>query len=214
VSTERIRLHRAVAVIRPDSIAIRPARGGLVAPLVQGLLAAGAVWLIVAFINVLPIWALMGLLLFAIVFGPIAVLGFVYNLAGTSFLMERQKHSARWQQGFLGLGLGTHALVPFQRIARIEAHSDAAEELSSGDLQDVVQWQVRLVKDNGRVLTVGTVAAARPFAPEGAERANALAAALASMAGVEASLAPMPAEPSPEASPTAARPSRRYRRID
>lgn len=212
---ERIALHRAVAVVKPDAIAVRPSRGGLIGPLVQALLAAGAVWLIVAYMQSLPLLVLMVLLLFAIVAGPVAVLGFVYNVAGTSFLMEREKQSARWQQGFLGLGLGTHELVPFWRIKQIRVRTDYDEELAGGDLQDLVQWEIELVKDNDRVLQVATVVAARPLAEEAAERANRVAEALAEMSGSEAVLAPVPVpaeEPASEDVPT--RPARRFRRID
>ena len=75
--------------------------------------------------------------LVAIVAGPTAMLGFVYQVAGSAFLMERPKGTCRWQQGFLGLGLGTQELVPFPRIKRIEVSGDFEDELRSGDLQDV-----------------------------------------------------------------------------
>jgi hypothetical protein len=107
--------------------------------------------------------------------------------------MERAKGSARWQQGFLGLGIGTHELVPFPRIARIDVSGDFEAELGSGDLQDVVTWRVQLVKDNDRVLDIADVAAARPLADEALARANELASALAAMSGAEATLAELPA---------------------
>jgi len=211
--TERVSLHRAVAVIRPESIAVRPLRASLVVPLVQGLLAAGAVWLIAAFMDRLALWALGALLVFALIAGPTAVLGLVYNVAGTSFLMERRKQSARWQQGFLGLGLGTHELVPFWRIARFEVRSDAADRLSGGDVQDVVRWEVRLVKESGRALTVGTVLAARPLAAEGARRANRVAEALGAMAGTAVERATVPPEDEAGGGPADGDGRRRYRRL-
>jgi len=178
-----IPLQRAYAAITADSITIRPSRRGLVVPVVQAALAILAVWALVAFMNALPLWVLMFLLLFAIVAGPTAMLGFVYQVAGSAFLMERPKGTCRWQQGFLGLGLGTQELVPFPRIQRIEVGGDFDEELPSGDLQDVVRWEVRVVKDNGRVLPVGAIVTARPFAEEALARANDLGAALAEMCG-------------------------------
>jgi hypothetical protein len=113
--------------------------------------------------------------------GPTAMLGIVYNALGSSFMMERKKGTCRWQQGFLGLGLGTRELVPFPRIDHIEVGSDFEDELKSGDLQDVVRWSVNLVKDNGRVLEMAAITTARPLADEALERANALAAALGEM---------------------------------
>lgn len=59
--------------------------------------------------------------------------------------------------------------------------SDFDDELGSGDLQDVVRWEVRLVKDNDRVLEIGSITTARPLAEEALERANDLATALAVM---------------------------------
>lgn len=188
----RIALSRAVAVIKPHSIVVRPARSALWGPVIQALLTALVVLAMIAWINVLPLWVLMILLFVVIISGPTAILGLVYNVLGSSFLMERQKGTCRWQQGFLGLGLGTHELVPFPRIDHLEVSSDFEDELGSGDLQDVVRWEVRLVKDNGRVLSVASITAARPLADEALERANALAAALGEMSGKPANLGEIP----------------------
>ncbi|MYI83430.1 MAG: hypothetical protein F4056_09165, partial [Chloroflexi bacterium] len=116
---ERIPLQRAVAVIGDDSVAIRRSRAQLVAPLIQLALAVGSVVLIIAFLDTLPFALLMVLLVVALLMGPIATLGLVYNVIGRSVLLERQKQSVRWQQGLLGLGIGTDELVPFWRIDHI-----------------------------------------------------------------------------------------------
>lgn len=190
--SERIALNRAYAVISPDQITIKPARMGLVGPAIQALLTLAAVWAMATYINSLPLWLLMVLLTFVIVSGPTAVLGLVYNILGSAFLMERKKGTCRWQQGFLGLGLGTRELVPFPRIGSIEVTGNFEEELGSGDLQDVVHWQVWLVKDNGRTLPIASISAARPLADIGLERANTLAEALAEMSGSMAVLGVIP----------------------
>ena len=188
-----IPLHRAYAAITAETIAIRPSTRDLVGPVVQAALAILAVWVLVVFMNSLPLWVLMLLLLFAIVAGPTAMLGFVYQVAGSAFLMERPKGTCRWQQGFLGLGLGTEELVPFARIKRVEVSGDFEDELRGGDLQDVVHWEVRVVKDNDRVLAVGVAVAARPLADEALDRANDLGAALAEMSGAPFTPAELPA---------------------
>lgn len=188
----RIALNRAYAVISPDQITIKPARMGLVGPAIQSLLTLAAVWAMATYINSLPLWLLMVLLTFVIVSGPTAVLGLVYNILGSAFLMERKKGTCRWQQGFLGLGLGTRELVPFPRIGSIEVTGNFEEELGSGDLQDVVHWQVWLVKDNGRTLPIASVSAARPLADIALDRANTLAGALAEMSGSMAVLGVIP----------------------
>jgi hypothetical protein len=203
-SRRTIPLHRANAVITDGQVAIRPSRRDLVGPIVQAALAVLAVWALVAFMNALPLWVLMLLLLFAIVAGPTAMLGFVYQVAGSSFLMERPKGTCRWQQGFLGLGLGTQELVPFARIKRIEVVGDFEDELPGGDLQDVVRWDVRVVKDNDRVLDVAATMSARPLAEEALGRANDLGAALAEMSGAPLIAAALPAWALPEDAPEAA----------
>ena len=177
----RVALTRAYAAISPDQVAIRPARSALMGPAIQAGLTVLASLALALWIAVLPLWLLMVLLLFVMIAGPTAVLGLVYNVAGSSFLMERAKGTCRWQQGFLGLGLGTRELVPFPRIARLEVGGDFEDELNSGDLQDLVRWEIRLIKDNGRVLEVASITTARPLADEALERANEIAAALGAM---------------------------------
>ena len=211
---ERIPLQRAVAVIGDDSVAIRRSRAQLVAPLIQLALAAGSVALIIAFLDTLPFALLMVLLVVALLMGPIATLGLVYNVIGRSVLLERQKQSVRWQQGLLGLGIGTDELVPFWRIDHIAVEGDYEAELESGERQDLVTWEVELVKDNGRRLSIGTVVAARPLAAEGLARANRVAEAVAERSDSEARLAVLPDEPPEEAAaPEAARPRRRRRMV-
>ena len=174
-------MHRSTAVIRPDSIAIRPAGGQLLGPLIEIGLTVLAVLPIVLTAASLPLWLLTVLLLVALILGPIGVIGLVFGAIGSTFLMERRKQSARWQQGFLGLGIGTVELVPFWRIARIEVVGDYDATLSSGVHQDIVTWTVRLVKDNDRTLDIAQVITARPMATDGLERANRLAVAVAAM---------------------------------
>ncbi len=196
----RIALHRAVAVITADQIVIRQTRAGMVAPLVELALTGLAAAAIVRFINSWPLGLLFVLVLVATVLGPLALIGFVNNVVGSSFLMERAKRSARWQQGLLGLGIGTFELVPFERIGYFQVRSDLDIELASGMDQDVVDWEVTLVKDSGRELTVGRVLAARPLATEAGRRANALATALAQMSDAAARLAALPPDPESEES--------------
>ena len=177
----RIALSRAYAVITPDQIVVKPARSALIGPAIQAALAILVSLAIATWIATLPVWLLMLMLLFVMIAGPTAVMGLAYNVMGSAFLMERKKGTCRWQQGFLGLGLGTRELVPFPRIDHIEVGGDFDSELNSGDLQAVVRWEVRLVKDNGRVLEIAYITTARPLADEALERANDLAAALGQM---------------------------------
>lgn len=213
---ERISLQRNVAIVRDESIAVRPSSGQLLGPLIELGIAVGAALLIAMFIDALPLALLMLLLLIALILGPIGVLGLIYMAIGSSFIMERKKQSARWQQGFLGLGIGTVDFVPFGRIKRIEVATDYESELNSGDLQDIAHFEIVMVKDNDRRLTIGTVAAARPLADLGAERANRVATYVAEMAGVEAMQAVLPdfdTVKEPEATAPQPRRRRRSRRV-
>ena len=105
----------------------------MLAPLIQLALAGGAVALIVVFLEVLPLALLVVLLGVALLMGPIATLGLIYNVIGRSVLLEREKQSVRWQQGLLGLGLGTDELVPFWRIDHIAVEGDYEAELAGGE---------------------------------------------------------------------------------
>ncbi|MSQ36010.1 MAG: hypothetical protein EXR63_02540 [Dehalococcoidia bacterium] len=209
---ERIALQRSVATIGEASIVVQPSRAQLGGALTELAIAGGAIVLIVALFDRLPLVVLVALLLLAVVIGPVGMLGVVYNVAGTSFLLDRVKRSARWQQGFLGMGIGTTEFVPFDRIARIEVRGDAAERLASGERQDVAQWTVLLVKDNGRELTIGTVVAPGALAAEGLDRANHLAGAIAAMAGATVQLAALPAPEGERAAATTPAGRRRRRR--
>jgi len=191
---ERISLQRAVAVISDDAIAIRRSRAQLLVPFIQLGIAAGAVLLIVFFLDSLPLPLLAVLLAIAILLGPISTLGLLYNLLGNAVVLERDKQSVRWQQGLFGLGLGTSELVPFWRIDHIAVSGDYDEVLAGGDRQDLVTWDVELVKDNGKRLSIGMVVVARPFAEEGLARANQLAQSVAERSDTIAQLAELAIE--------------------
>lgn len=189
---ERIPLRRQTAVIREGSITVRPDRAHFIGPLIELGIAAGAIWLIVTLMDRLPLAVLALLLVIAMLLGPIGVLGMVFGAVGSTFVMERHKQSARWQQGFLGLGIGTSELVPFWRIAHLAVRGDYDDALRSGERNDLVHWVVELVKDNGRTLEIATVIAPRPLAGVGLERANRLAERLAALCDHPAQLAALP----------------------
>ena len=181
--TDRIPLQRSVAVVSDEMIVVKPA-GRFFVPIIQVAITGAAVLLIIWLLNNNgSIIVMMVALLVAMLLGPAAVLGFVYNFAGSAVIVNRTKQSVTLQQGFLGLGLGTAELVPFSRISSIEVAGDADEELSGGQLQDFVQWDVLLVKDNEKIVEIGTITSLRRFAGEGLERANRLARAVAEMTG-------------------------------
>ncbi len=151
----RIALHRRVAQIGLERIDIRPSRRAVVAPL-SGVLAGAASFATIAvFRDTLPVPILGLLLVVAVVLLPLSGMGMVYSLFGTNIIFDRRKESATFQQGFLGLGLGTVELVPFHKIVEFvveEAGEDDADPITP---EEFTQWQVTLVKTSGRRLRVG-----------------------------------------------------------
>ena len=181
-----IPLDRRICSIRPGRIDIRPSRGALLGPflgLLTGLSFLGA---IVFFLDDLPALALVALLIPALLITPLSAMAFVYSIAGSNVLIERQKQSGRFQQGVFGLGLGTQELVPFWKIDHI-----ALEDCDLGEVElrsapapvELVAWEVVLVKTSGKRLSVGQVIVAQveELMDEGFSRAMAVAEALAEL---------------------------------
>lgn len=193
-TTEHIPLQRAFAVIEADRIAIYPSRAQIVGALIELAIAGAAMAALLMLFDVLPMFVMIALLLVALLLGPIGTLGLVFSIAGTAFVMERANRAARWQQGFLGMGIGTTDGVPFSRIRAVEAVSDADLLTRSGERQDMVTFEVVIARDDERRMPVASVVSARSLAAEGAERVNRLATLLAAMAEVPAVLAAAPLE--------------------
>lgn len=175
-------LHRRVARITPDRIDIRPSRGAILAPLsglLVGVLSSVLIWVGMAW---LPLWLLAILLIVAVLAIPFAGLGTIYALIGAHVVVDRQKGSATWQQGFLGMGVGTTELVPFAKIAqwRVEESGSTPEE-SSRPVEEFAQWRILLEKVSGKRLDIGMVTVPRSLADQGFARACQVAAALAEL---------------------------------
>ena len=100
------------------------------------------------------------LLIVAVVSIPLAGIGFVYTVAGTDVVFEQEKQSGVWQQGFLGMGVGTTELVPFWKINEIRIE-EITRERQRGQLQDLAQLEIILVKESGKRLRVGDIIVAR-----------------------------------------------------
>ncbi len=177
-------LHRRIAILRPDRIDVRPARGAVVAPLlgfIAGLISAAAIWF---GLPVLPLWLLAILLVVAIIAIPFAGIGTVYALVGAYVVIDRTKQSATWQQGFLGMGVGTTELVPFWKIDRILIEEAGASTEDSGQpLEEFAQWRIILLKQSGKRLDIGVASGPQSLRDEAFGRAWTVADAIATMAG-------------------------------
>lgn len=182
-----IPLDRSVCLIDPDRIKVRPSRSSLLVPLL-GLLAGTACFAsLVLWLGALPFAVVVLLVLVAIVFIPFSSMGLVYSLGGAGVVVDRVKGSVVWQQGLLGLGVGTREVVPFSKIVQIAVEETTRERLR-GQPQDVAQWEITLVKSSGRRLKVGAVTVPRSLAQDGLEHARGVAGAIAGMAGSPLSL--------------------------
>jgi hypothetical protein len=177
-----IYLDRRVAFIEPDRINVRPALAAALFPLVWLLAGIACFVSIVLWLDAIPFPVILLLLLIAIVSIPLAGIGFVYAVAGANVVFDRKKQSGVWQQGFLGMGVGTTELVPFWKIAEIRIE-ETTRARQRGEQQDLAQFEIVLVKVSGKHLKVGDVVRARSMVREGLAEAREVAAAIADMAG-------------------------------
>ena len=137
-------LNRRVAFIEPGRINVRPALAAALFPLIWLLLGIGCAVSILLWLDRLPFALVRVLLVAAVVSIPLAGIGFVYALGGANVVFDREKQSGLWQQGFLGMGVGTTELVPFWKIAEIRIEETTREQ-QRGEPQDVAQFEVVLV---------------------------------------------------------------------
>ena len=187
---KRIPLDRRVCVVQPDRIDLRPERGALFGPLL-GLFAGGVLFVaLVLFAQDLPMLPLVAMLLGAVFITPFSAMGLVYSLVGAAVVVERDKQSIRFQQGLIGLGIGTAELVPFWKIERIEVADCPLGEVSPSGPRppfDLRAWDIVVLKKSGKRLSIAQVisATAPELLDEGFGRALDAAEAIAEMAGSE-----------------------------
>ncbi|HXG35571.1 MAG TPA: hypothetical protein VNL15_01235 [Dehalococcoidia bacterium] len=156
----QIPLDRRICYIGEGRIDIRPSRGALLGPLIGLGIGVSLLVVVALFLNKLPAAALAALLIPALIITPLTAMGAVYSIAGSHILLESKKQSARFQQGMMGLGLGTVELVPFWKIDRILLEDyDLGETYVRGAPSplDLVAWEVVLVKSSGKRLSIGQV---------------------------------------------------------
>lgn len=175
-----IYLDRRTCIIEPDRIDIRPAKEAALVPLLGVLVGLAAFVAIPLFLDALPFALVVVLLLVAIIALPLSGLGLVYAIAGSHITADRTKQSIVWQQGFLGMGVGTQELVPFWKVAEWVV-AETTEERRSDGLEDIAQYEVALLKTSGRRLPVGTATMPRSLRGEALGRARQVAEALATM---------------------------------
>ena len=175
-------LNRRVAFIEPGRVNVRPALAAALLPLFGLLLGIGAFVSIILWLDTMPFWLAPLLLIVAVLSIPLAGIGFVYTVAGTDVVFEREKQSGVWQQGFLGMGVGTTELVPFWKIREIRIE-ELTRERQRGELQEIAQLEIVVVKESGKRLRVGDTVVARSMVREGLADVREVAEAIAEMTG-------------------------------
>ena len=183
---ERVPLDRRMCYIEQGRLDIRPSPLAVVGPILILLLGVGLLIALAFLMNRLPAAGAALMLLVAMVAVAFGGLGTVHSLMGSYLLVEAEKQSVRFQQGLLGLGLGTRELVPFWKIDHIElADGDLGEGRGPAFPLDMRAWEVVLVKTNGKRLTIGqvTVPQVEELVDEGFSRAYRVAEAVAHLTG-------------------------------
>ncbi len=179
-------LHRSVALIGDEKIEIKSARSTVLLPALGVALGSGAGALIAVEAGDLPFVLLVVLLLFALFTIPISVMALVSSVIGADVVIDKRKGSATWQQGYLGMGVGTRELTPFAKIDHlaITIEGDAADRWR--EEQDALrQFALVLVKQSGKRLTLAQVPVPAGRQTEGMDRTLAVANAVASLTGAE-----------------------------
>lgn len=196
----RIDLHRRRAIITADRIDIRPSRTAIIPPLLGFLLGAVAVGLIVRGVtsNGIPYWLLALLLLFALMAVPLSGITLVYALFGANIIFDRGKQSGAWQQGFLGMGIGTTELVPFWKIDAVAITEAGTPGGSAGSrTEEFAQWEAVLVKKSGKRLPIAGMTVPRRFVRGGFGPVQELSAAIAALSDTEVRVETAPAPDPP-----------------
>ncbi|MGI8925691.1 MAG: hypothetical protein ACR2HN_03465 [Tepidiformaceae bacterium] len=186
---KEVLLHRSVAIIGPEKIEIRSARSTVVVPLLGlALVVAAGTWMAWAG-GALPFWLLVGLLLFCLAVAPLAVMSLVSSVAGAEVVVDARKGSITWQQGYLGMGLGTKELVPFAKIDRLEVTIEGDQpDRWRGESDALRQFALVLVKQSGRRLTMTQVPVPAYGQADGMDRTLAVGSAIGALCGASVTL--------------------------
>lgn len=181
-----ILLHRSMAVIGPDKIEIRSARSAVWLPLVMLLLSVAASLWVIRAQGSAPFWVLV-VVLFALLFiVPISVMALVSSVAGADVVIDATKGSATWQQGYLGMGLGTKELVPFAKIGHLEVTVEGeAPDRWHEESDSLRQFALTLVKQSGKRLVLAQVPVPAGAQTDGMDRTLAVGQAIAALTGAE-----------------------------
>ena len=189
----RIPLDRRVLVVQEHRIDLRPERGAVIIPAIGLIIGLSLFAAVSMFASELSVAVLMLMLIPGIIIAPLSAMGLLYSVVGAAVVVETKKNSIRFQQGVLGLGLGTFELVPFWKVEKIEVADFELGEVALSTPRPPLEfraWDIVLVKKSGKRLSIGqVVSAATPaLLDEGFDRAVDAAEAIAGMVGSEVAI--------------------------
>lgn len=186
---QEVILHRSVAIIGGDKIELKSARGTVLLPLLGIVASVAVITYLMTGGGGLPFWALVGGLFFCLVVVPFSVMGLVSALVGADIVIDATKGSATWQQGYLGMGLGTKELVPFAKVDHLEVTIEGDKpDRWHEESDDLRQFAVVLVKKSGKRLTCAQVPVPAYGQADGMDRTLAVANAIAALTGSAVSI--------------------------
>ena len=90
-------------------------------------------------------------------------MGLVYALYGTNIIFDARKGTATFQQGIIGLGIGTVELAPFEKIAQFVVEEAGKTTPIRCRRRSSPQWQLTLVKVSGKRRRIGGMVMLRSF---------------------------------------------------
>lgn len=181
---KEILLHRSMAVISDSKIEIKAARGTVILPLLGLAIALLIGWYIGARGFHLPLWMLVAGLFLCLVLVPFSVMSLISAVVGADVVIDKQKGSATWQQGYLGMGIGTKELVPFAKIHHLEITIEGDEpDRWREQTDDLRQFALILVKRSGKRLTLAQVPVPAYGQTDGMDRTLAVGQAVAELTG-------------------------------
>jgi hypothetical protein len=182
-------LHRSIALISDDKVEVKGARSTVILPLIGiALVLAIGTW-IARTGGALPFWLLVVFLYFCLIMTPLSFMSLVGVIAGADVVVDGTKGAATWQQGYLGMGIGTKELVPFAKIDHLEITIEGDQPDRWRDETDALrQFALVLVKQSGKRLTVANVPVSASDQADGMDRTLALGNAIAAITGARIEL--------------------------
>ncbi len=198
-----------MCIVNTQRIEIRPERTAVIVP-IFGLMVGIALFAGVAlFANSLPVVVLAAMLLPGMIITPFAGLGVVYSVIGMHVVIDAKTQSVRFQQGLMGLGVGTAELVPFEEIDHVEVADPPADE--EEDEEGVAlplefrAWDVILVRRSSKRHPMGQAVASNTadLIDEGFARALETADAIADLTSKARIVTADTEEPETEVKPPA-----------